>query len=153
MARRMSLEGAKVVRRNRTHLPRHQRGLTQEYLRRPTHGRTLPAHASTDEREKAIRSTGLAFLEKIDDCFPTSATGSRPDKDYELVLENMASAHYNVRRSPRPTGCSVRFTRHGPSVRNAADAIVDLTHPTWHPGGRGLSSGFWPGSARPGRPS
>lgn len=86
-----------------------ERGLTQEYLHVSRLMDTLPAHASADEREKAIEA-GLAFLEKIDDCFDVR-NWLRPDKDYELVLENMASAHYNDAQIAASDELFMRFTR------------------------------------------
>ena len=70
---------------------------------------TLPAHASTERREAAIEA-GLSFLGKIDDCFDVR-NWLRPDKDYELVLENMASAHYNDAQIAASDELFTRFTR------------------------------------------
>ncbi len=73
-----------------------ERGLTQEYLHVSRLMDTLPAHASTERREAAIEA-GLSFLEKIDDCFDVR-NWLRPDKDYELVLENTLPAHASTER-------------------------------------------------------
>lgn len=86
-----------------------ERGLTQEYLHVSRLMDTLPAHASTERREAAIEA-GLSFLEKIDDCFDVR-NWLRPDKDYELVLENMASAHYNDAQIAASDELFTRFTR------------------------------------------
>ena len=86
-----------------------ERGLTEEYLAVSQRMDTLPADASESEREGAI-TAGLDFLEKIDDCFDTR-NWLRPDKDYELMLESMASAHYNHAQIQASDELFLRFTQ------------------------------------------
>lgn len=96
-----------------------ERGLTQEYLRVSQLMDALPDDASHEERESAIGS-GLAFLAKIDDCFDTR-NWLRPDKDYEVMLESMASEHYNAAQLEASDELFLRFTK-----RMAERAGIDL---------------------------
>ncbi len=85
------------------------RGLTEEYLHVSRLMDSLPARASPNEHEAAIEA-GLAFLEKIGDCFD-ARNWLRPDKDYEFLLESMASAHYNDAQIAASDELLMRFTQ------------------------------------------
>lgn len=86
-----------------------ERGLTQEYLDVSRLMDSLPEGATSAEREAAV-AAGLDFLEKIDDCFDPR-NWLRPDKDYELMLESMASARYNAAQVKASDELFLRFTK------------------------------------------
>lgn len=86
-----------------------ERGLTQEYLDVSRLMDSLPEGATSAEREAAV-AAGLDFLEKIDDCFDPR-NWLRPDKDYELMLESMASARYNTAQMKASDELFLRFTK------------------------------------------
>lgn len=86
-----------------------ERGLTQEYLDVSRLMDSLPEGATSAEREAAV-AAGLDFLEKIDDCFDPR-NWLRPDKDYELMLESMASARYNTAQVKASDELFLRFTK------------------------------------------
>lgn len=86
-----------------------ERGLTQDYLDVSRLMDSLPEGATSAEREAAV-AAGLDFLEKIDDCFDPR-NWLRPDKDYELMLESMASARYNTAQVKASDELFLRFTK------------------------------------------
>lgn len=86
-----------------------ERGLTQEYLDVSRLMDSLPEGATSAEREAAV-AAGLDFLEKIEDCFDP-CNWLRPDKDYELMLESMASARYNAAQLKASDELFLRFTK------------------------------------------
>lgn len=86
-----------------------ERGLTQEYLDVSRLMDSLPEGATSAERDAAV-AAGLDFLEKIEDCFDPR-NWLRPDKDYELMLESMASARYNTAQVKASDELFLRFTK------------------------------------------
>lgn len=86
-----------------------QRNLTEAYLHVSDLMDGLPSDATPREREAAIEA-GMAFLDKISDCFD-AANWLRPDKDYERMLENMAMVHYNDAQIAVSDELFLRFTR------------------------------------------
>lgn len=86
-----------------------ERGLTQEYLDVSRLMDSLPEGATSAERDAAV-AAGLDFLDKIEDCFDP-CNWLRPDKDYELMLESMASARYNAAQLKASDELFLRFTK------------------------------------------
>ena len=86
-----------------------QRNLTEAYLHVSDLMDRLPSDATPREREAAIEA-GMAFLDKISDCFD-AANWLRPDKDYERMLDNMAMVHYNDAQIAVSDELFLRFTR------------------------------------------
>ncbi|MDO4437464.1 MAG: hypothetical protein Q4B77_05915 [Coriobacteriaceae bacterium] len=86
-----------------------ERGLIDEYLQVSRLMDELPTHATCEERERAIKA-GMHFLDKISDCMDP-ANWLRPDKDYELMLERMASDNYNSAQIAVSDELFLRFTK------------------------------------------
>lgn len=71
-----------------------ERGLVDEYCEVSVLINELPADASEIERIHVVEAC-LAFLEKLEDCFD-AANWLRPDKDYEVMLDNATSGSFNA---------------------------------------------------------
>lgn len=70
-----------------------ERGLVEEYQRVSIAVNELPADAGSARKDAAVDEC-LGFLEHLSDCFDVE-NWLREDKDYELLLDRMASASFN----------------------------------------------------------
>lgn len=70
-----------------------ERGLVEEYRRVSIAVNELPADAGSARKDAAVDEC-LGFLEHLSDCFDVE-NWLREDKDYELLLDRMASASFN----------------------------------------------------------
>lgn len=70
-----------------------ERGLVEEYRRVSIAVNELPADAGSARKDAAVDEC-LGFLEGLSDCFDVE-NWLREDKDYELLLDRMASASFN----------------------------------------------------------
>ncbi len=70
-----------------------ERGLVEEYQRVSIAVNELPADAGPARKDAAVDEC-LGFLERLSDCFDVE-NWLREDKDYELLLDRMASASFN----------------------------------------------------------
>ncbi len=71
-----------------------ERDLVDEYREVSVLINGMPACANEDERVHAVEEC-LAFLEKLEDCFDAT-NWLRPDKDYEVMLDNATSGSFNA---------------------------------------------------------
>lgn len=71
-----------------------ERGLVDEYCEVSVLINELPASADGKACDRAVAEC-LAFLEQLEDCFD-EANWLRPDKDYEVMLDNATSGSFNA---------------------------------------------------------